>query len=69
MVFMASIPPRVSYTVTYPYVARVDYCNCIRRDLVEQVVFYFMLRIDKGSRCVLRYTYAFLITLMAFLVL
>ena len=27
------------------------------------------LRIDKGSRCVLRYTYAFLITLIAFLVL
>ena len=25
-----------------------------------------MLRIDKGSRCVLRYTYILLITLMAF---
>ena len=27
------------------------------------------LRIEKGSRCMLRYTYAFLITLMAFLLL
>ena len=31
--------------------------------------FQVCLRIDEGSRCVLRYTYALLITLMAFLLL
>ena len=36
MVFVASIPPWVSYPVTYPnYMARADYCNSILRDLIE----------------------------------
>ena len=57
-------------------------CNCIypgyfdkkekKYNLGKMFVRYALmstahLRIDKGSRCMLRYTYAFLITLMAFL--
>ena len=41
-----------------------------RKDMPNYVIIpNRQLRIDKGSRCVLRYTFAFLITLMAFLVL
>ena len=47
MLFVASIPPRVSFPVMYPdYLDQVQHCNFILRNLVEveQTISFFKLR-------------------------
>ena len=50
----------------YPYKKKKKRGGGVRRRFMSTAGH---LRIDKGSRCVLRYTYILLITLMAFVLL
>ena len=47
-----------------------EFGNCVKtQEFCKNTGNFVCLRIDKGSRCVLRYTYILLITLMAFVLL